>query len=187
MKKKSGVKLGITAGLIIGVLYMGLLMIRYTYFSYDPFIFILSSFINFALLLIALVFLAKKRKADLGGIAEIKEMFQPLFVAILLIEVICYLFNYYYLNYINPEFYTAYEQGLRNFAQARNLPKEQLDEKITAIREAAKDSSLFWAPMIGIFSRVVLDSIFAVIIAFVLRSRLSSEQMDIWRERRFQN
>ena len=177
MQKRAGVKTGLLGGFIIALIYVGMLWARYTYFSYNPFVFLLSSFIGFGLFVVLLVLLARQRKKELNNLAEIKDLFQTLFVAIIIVEVVCYIYNYFYLTAINPDFYLHYEQGLIDFAKSRNMPAEQIEEKVKAVRESAVDSKQFWAPILGIFSRIVLDSIFAVVIAYVMKTGLKSEDI----------
>lgn len=181
MQKRAGVKLGMIGGCVIALLYVAMLWARYTYFSYDPFVFLLSSFISFGIFVVFLVLLAKLRKRELNNLAEIKDLFQTLFVAILIVEIVCYVYNYFYLTVIDPDFYLRYEQGLIDFAKSRDMPADQIEEKAKAVRTSAVDSKKFWAPILGIFSRIVLDSIFAVIISYVMKTGLSSNDIQILR------
>lgn len=178
MQKRSGVKLGLIGGTIIAALYVVMLWMRYSIFSYNPFVFLLSSFISFAIFVVFLFILAQQRKKELHNLAEIKDLFQTLFVALMIVEVVCYVFNYCYLNFINPDFYTHYEQGLVAFAKSRNSPDDQIAEKVKAVRASATESKQFFTPILGIFSRIVLDSIFAVIIAYILKSGLDTEEIE---------
>ena len=172
MKTNSGFALGLKGGIIIGIVYAILLWIKYTFLGHHPFGFWASGFVSYAIIIACMVVLGMHRKHNLGGFAEIKDIFQPLFIAIILIELAYLLFTFYYLNYLNPDFFEGYKKALAGFGESRNVDAKKVAEQISLIAEQQKSSHDFWLMFKGIFLRwVIVDSVFAMMIAFFLRKK----------------
>src|SRR5690606_24710071 len=100
--------LGIKLGLLTGVVYVVLLLIRYLFLASDPRLFSGSIMLSYLIILACFAFAGIARRKALGGYAEIREIFGTIFIVILIAEVFYLVFNYIYLNYINPEFFQHY-------------------------------------------------------------------------------
>lgn len=174
-----GVRTGLIGGAIIALIYIVLLWIKFTFLSYSPFVFYLSNFVSYLLIICCFVFLALQHRRAAGGYAEIKDLFQPIFIAILFAELAYFIFTFVYLNYVKPNFFEGYEQAMIAFAHEREMPKEALDKQVEMVRGQAEASRDFWLLFKGVLLRwIVVDSIFGIIIAFLLRKRTPQQLMD---------
>ncbi|RQO32483.1 hypothetical protein DBR32_02455 [Taibaiella sp. KBW10] len=179
MKQKS-TAFGIKAGLIIAALYVLLLWIKFTFLSYNPFVFYLGGFISYFLIIAALIIAAVQKRNQQGGYAEIKDLFQPIFIAIIFAEIAYLLFTYFYLNYINPTFFQTYEQAMDAFAHKNKMSAEKIQAQVNMVRAQAQSSKDFWGLAKGILARwIVIDSIFGLMIAFLFRKKTPQQLMDM--------
>lgn len=179
MQKRAGVKLGLIGGLIIALIYILLLWIKFTFFSHHPFGFYVSNFVSYFLILGSFAVLAMQKRRNQGGYAEIKDMFQPIFIAVIIAELAYFLFSYYYLNYINQGFFTVYENALVAFAEKNKMTAEKIQEQRDMVQAQAAASKAFWPLFKAMVPRwVVIDSIFGLIIAFLLRKRTPEQLME---------
>lgn len=179
MQKRAGVKIGLIGGCIIALFYTLLLWIKFTFFSFSPFAFYVGNFVSYILIIGSFVVLAHQQRIKLGGYAEIKDLFQPIFIAVIFAELAYFLFTYIYLNYVNPTFFASYEQAMIVFAQKQKMPQEAMDAQVQMVKDQATSSKDFWLLFKGVFVRwIVVDSIFGIIIAFLLRKRTPQQMME---------
>lgn len=177
---KKNTAFGFIAGLIIALLYVVLLWIKFTFLSYNPFAFYLGSFISYFTIIAALVITGVQKRNRLGGYAEIKDLFQPIFIVIIFAEIAYLLFTYIYLNYINPGFFQAYEQAMDAFAHKNKMSAEKIKAQIDMVHRQAEASKDFWGLTKSILARwIVIDSIFGLMIAFFLRKKTPQQLMDM--------
>src|SRR5687768_13201638 len=100
MNNPSKYKTGLIFGLIAGIVYVLILFVRYNYFGKNPQELGIISVAGYFVLIILFFMAAYTRKRQLGGYAEVKDLFSTIFVVILLAELCFCLFNYVYLKYI---------------------------------------------------------------------------------------
>lgn len=179
MQKRAGVKLGLIGGLIIALIYILLLWIKFTFLSYNPFAFYIGNFVSYFMILGAFAVLAMQQRRKQGGYAEIKDLFQPIFIAVIIAELAYFFFSYYYLNHVNPGFFTAYEKALIDFAEQNKMAPEKIEAQKSMARAQAAASKAFWPLFKAMVPRwIVVDSIFGLIIAFLLRKRTPEQLME---------
>jgi hypothetical protein len=179
MKKRAGVKFGMIGGGIIALFYVILLWIKFNFLSYNPFVFYLGNFVSYLLIIASLAILGFQYRLKLGGYAEIKDVFQPIFIAVIFSELAYLLFSYYYFNHVAPDFFVHYEKAMLEFATAQKMPDEKIAAQVKMVQDQAVSSKDFWVLFKGVFLRwIVVDSIFGIIIAFLLRKRTPQQLMD---------
>ena len=177
---KNNTAFGINAGLIIAALYVLMLWIKFTFLSYNPFAFYLGSFISYFIIIAALVITGVQKRSSMGGYAEIKDLFRPIFISIIFAEVAYLLFTYFYLNYINPTFFQTYEESMNAFVHKNKMSAEKIKEQIEMVRSQAKSSKDFWGLAKSLLARwIVVDSIFGLMISFFLRKKTPEQLMEM--------
>lgn len=179
MQKRAGLKAGLIGGIIIALIYIVLLWIKFTFLSYNPFAFYVGNFVSYFLILGCLAILAMQKRRKQGGYAEIKDLFQPIFIAVIIAELAYFFFTYYYLNYVNPAFFAEYEKALIAFAETNKMTPEKIDAQRNMAQAQAAASKEFWPLFKAMVPRwIVVDSIFGLIIAFLLRKRTPEQLME---------
>lgn len=152
---------GIKWGIIIGLVYCVLLLLRYNLGISNPIKFSLLTFMGYIIVLVMLLVSGFQLRKQMGGFLELKDAFKAMFVSVLIFEFIYAVFNFIYLKYVNPNFFyqlrDATETLLENSKQSPATIKKTLDSidvdapsKMT-IFDLLK-SYLFYVAITGIFA-----------------------------------
>lgn len=170
MQSISKYTIGIRYGLFAGFLYVILLFLRYKYFAASPVSFGLFAVVSFIVILIVYLFTGVARKKQLGGYGEMKEIFQSIFIAILITEIVYILFNFIYLKYVDPAFWVNFKATNLSFLQSKNVPQDQIDQQMKSFKDVDKSTEPMGL-LKGFGYSVVIDSIFGLIFAAILRRK----------------
>jgi hypothetical protein len=170
MRQISKYSVGLRYGLIGGVLYAVLLFCRFKYFSSNPTSYYSFTETSYLIILITLFLAGMARKKELGGFAEMREIFQSIFIAILLLELVYVLFVFIYMKFTDPGFISHFRASSLAYFHQKQLTDKDIDERIKGIEsitEETKPSGL----VIGFGTAVVVDSVFGFIFAAILRRK----------------
>jgi hypothetical protein len=170
MPQTSRYTIGLRFGFITGLLYLVLLILRYKYFSYSPIPFFLFSLTGYAVIFFMYLFTGIARKKQLGGYGEIKEIFQSIFIAILIVELVYVVFNFIYLKYINPGFWEYFKTNSLSVYVRNGVPDEDIKERMRGIK-TLEDNVKPLGLVKGFGAAVVMDSIIGFIFAIILRRK----------------
>jgi hypothetical protein len=162
---------GVRFGLIAGFLYVIFLFCRFKFFSYNTDIYFLSSLVSYFLILLIFLMAGIFRKAELGGYAQVREIFQTIFIAILIAEAFYVVFDLVYMKWIDPGFAEKFKSN--SLAFFRTNPKftnEDINQRMVGV-----DSLIYQMRPSGLIkgygTAVVVDSIFGFLFAFVVRKQ----------------
>jgi hypothetical protein len=169
MNNPSKYRTGLIFGLIAGIIYMLILFVRYTYFGKNPQELGIISVAGYVVLIILFFIAAYTRKRQLGGYAEVKDLFSTIFVVILLSELCYCVFNYVYLKYIDPGYLERFVTSTREWISKSKLPEDKAKEMLDGL----KDQTIvtFGTIIMGFARAVIQDSIIGIIIAFILKNK----------------
>jgi hypothetical protein len=123
---------------------------------------------SYILILFIFFFAGIARKKELGGFAHVREIFQSIFISILITELIYAFFVLLYMKFIDPGFINHFRDSALAYFQKTGLAKNDLDMRmqgIDSIAEQLKPAGL----VKGFGTAVVIDSIFGFMFAFILR------------------
>jgi Protein of unknown function (DUF4199) len=167
MDKESKYYVGLRFGMITGLIYAVLLYIRYRFLAPNPIQFSLFAVVTYVIILTMYVFAGITRRRQLGGIAEMKDIFQSIFIVILITEFAFIVFNLVYLKLIDPLFWDNVKKTSQVYYQNKKLNTEQMEQ----VMKGFKDEDQQTKPMglIGGYGySVIVDSLFGFIIASVV-------------------
>jgi len=170
MNKASKYNLGIRFGLLIGVIYVILLYVRYHFAASNPILIGVFAILSYLVILLLFLFTGIARKKELGGSGEMKEIFQSIFIAILITELFYILFNLVYFKFIDPAFWENFKATSLSIMEKAGLTKEEIDEKMKGFKDVGQETK----PMgliKGYGTAVVVDSVFGLIFAALLRKK----------------
>jgi len=170
MNPTSRYTVGLRFGLIAGLLYIVLLFIRYNFFNKSPVGFGFFAIITYIIILLVYLITGMYRKKELGGYGELKEIFQSIFITILITEFSYILFNFIFLKYVNPSFWINFKTVSLAFYQQQKLPPEQIEQAMKGLKDIDKATNL-GGLVSGFGYSVVIDCIFGFIFAFILRKK----------------
>lgn len=160
---------GLKFGIIAGAIYILLLLIRYMFFASNPMIFTGAIFVSYLIIVFFFVLAANARKKELGGYANIKEIFSTIFMVILIAELCYAIFNYIYLNFIDPNFYPHYLQATIEYMRSKGVGEEVLNHQIDKLQDQMKQMKSISNTLTGLATWLIVDSIFGIIIALVTK------------------
>src|SRR5450631_463027 len=161
---------GLRYGLIGSVIYAVLLFCRFKYFSANPTSYFSFTETSYLVILIVLFLSGMARRKELGGFAEMREIFQSIFIAILLLELVYVLFVFIYMKFADPGFASHFRASSLSYFHQKGLADKDIDTQmkgIESITEETKPSGL----VKGFGTAVVVDSVFGFIFAAILRRK----------------
>jgi Protein of unknown function (DUF4199) len=170
MNPTSKYNLGIRYGLITGFIYIILLYIRYHFSSSNPIFFGLFAIVSYLVVLMLFLFTGIMRKKQLGGSGDMKDIFQAIFIAILIAELCYVLFNWIYFKFIDPAFWEKLKAASLVIMEKAKLPQDQMDEKMKSFKDVDQQTKP-WGLVKGYGTSVVVDSIFGLLFASILRTK----------------
>jgi hypothetical protein len=163
--------IGIRFGLIAGCLYVIFLFCRFKFFSYNTDTYFLCSIVSYFLILLIFLLAGIFRKAELGGFAQVREIFQTIFITILIAEAFYVVFILVYMKWIDPGFAENFKTtSLAFFRSNPKLSIQDINQRMTGIDsivDQMKPSGLIK----GYGTAVVVDSIFGFLFAFIIRKQ----------------
>jgi hypothetical protein len=168
MDTEKSLAAGIKYGIMGGLFYVVLLYIQFTFGASNPIVFAFYKFITYIIILAVFIFAGISRRKELGGFANFKTIFQTLLVTIVITELFYALFNYIYLNYIDPQFMDNFLSNTLNWMENNNVPQEQIDKQFKNYKENASNPTLK-NTAVGIGLWIIIDSIIGLIIAGILK------------------
>lgn len=172
-------KYGLTYGIIGAVMYSIYLFVKYEYFSSNALLFQASSFITYTLFIAIMVICAirlRGRYADIGIGA--RQIFQALFIIILITETVFAIFNYVYLNYINPEvLYEIRDFALAHLEQKGNISAEDLEEYKENYNFSIEERAVIKGHIRQYVFAIILSSIVAILISLSVQRPRTENQL----------
>jgi Protein of unknown function (DUF4199) len=168
MAPASKYRIGLRYGFITGLLYIILLFGRFKFFSSNPRYFVLSAVVSYLIILMMYLFTAISRRNELGGYADMKEIFTSVFIVILITELLYLIFNLVYFKIVDPGFWENFQASTRTKLQMAHIPAEQIEQQMKSFKDMEAQSSP--GNLIkGYGISVVIDSVFGLIFAIILR------------------
>ena len=166
----SKTNVGVRFGLLTGLIYVLLLFLRYYLSSSNPIFIGVLAVISYLIILMLFLFTGMARRKELGGYGEIREIFQSIFIAILITELCYVIFNLIYFKYIDPAFWEKFRAASLTFMEKAGMAQHEIDERMKSLKDLGQQTN----PMgliKGFGTSVVMDSIFGLIFAALLRKK----------------
>jgi len=170
MNSSSKYSIGTRWGLLIGLVYMVLLFFRYHFSSSNPIFIGVFAMISYLIILTLFLITGMARKKELGGYGELREIFRSIFIAILITELCYMLFNLIYFKWIDPAFWSKFSAASLPYMQKAGWTQDQIDEKIKSFKDLGQQTNPMGLVK-GFGTNVVVDSIFGLIFAALLRRK----------------
>lgn len=170
IKPSSKYSLPLRFGLITGLIYIVLLFFRYKYFASDPVQFGLSALVTYIVILMMYLFTGIARRKELGGYGESREIFQSIFIVILITELVYILFNLIYLKYVDPAFWENLKTTSLSYYQGLKLNGEQMEQRMKSFKDVDQQTKPMGL-LKGYGFSVIIDSLFGLIFAAILRKK----------------
>jgi hypothetical protein len=171
MQKESNIAFGVKWGIIIGIVYTILLLLRYSTGASNPIMLGLWAFVGYCIVLIMLLVSGFQLRKKNGGFIEMKEAFKILFLSVLIFELFYALFNFIYLKYVNPDFFQRLKDSTEALLQKSNQPQEKIDEMLQKMDEQAAANMKLVDVLKSYLISISISGVFALIFALIIRKR----------------
>lgn len=162
---------GLKWGLIISAVYIVFLYLRFSVGGNN--ILYMGAFviIGFIAAMVLLFLTGYTRRKQLGGYIELKDVFQTMFVAVVIYEFVYALFSFVYLKYIDPEFMTRISALTEDTLIKAGKSQSEVDEMLskTNAEDARKmtGTGLLMSYLYGL----AVSGVFALIFALILKKK----------------
>lgn len=169
MEKSKNINTGITFGIIIGLLYCILLFLRWQN-AENLIRFGILAFVNYLLVLGIMFYEANyRRKQEEGNFISVKNLFQTLFISVLIFELVYGIFNFVYLKYIDPEVITRMKNAVVQLMEnAGNVSEKDKSDAISRFDDMKK-STEFLPALRSYAISIAISGVFALIIAAIMK------------------
>jgi hypothetical protein len=169
MSNSSKYRTGLIFGIIAGIVYVLILLVRYLYFGNNPKELGIISTTGYLVLIILFVLSAYARKRQLGGLADVKDLFGTIFIVILLAEACFSVFNFVYLKYIDPGYLARFTTSTIEWMAKNKLPEAQAKEMLNGLKD--QQQITFGTVLMGFARAVITDSIIGLVISFIMKNK----------------
>lgn len=168
-KNQGKYAIGVTFGIITGLVYIILLLVKYNFFAFSPVAYNTFALISYGIVLALFVFCGIRRKKQLGGFAEIREIFLSLFLALLITEIVYTFFNYLYLNFIDPDFLNRYLQTTYDYLVKKHINAEGVQMKMEQLKQQSHAINNITFSLMGLGLWIIIDSLLCLVISLAIR------------------
>jgi glucan phosphoethanolaminetransferase (alkaline phosphatase superfamily) len=171
MQQETNVSFGIKWGVLIGVVYSVLLLLRYTTGATNPIMLGLWAFVGYLAVLILLLISGFQLRKRNGGFIELKEVFKILFLSVLIFELFYALFNFIYLKYVNPTFFQTLKDSTEALLQKSNQPQEKIDEMLEKMDAQAAANMNILDVLKSYLVSISISGVFALIFSLIIKKK----------------
>jgi Protein of unknown function (DUF4199) len=181
MTPVSPYSVGLRFGLITALVYIVLLFCRYNFFAGNPLSFGLFTIVSYLVILTLYFFAGKARKTQQGGFGSFKEIFQTILITIVIAELAFVIFTFFYLRYVDPHFFENFKSNTLTYLEKAGLKEDQIDDQMKKFKDMDDQMSPLNL-LKGLGSWIVIDSIFGLIFAAILRKNKDFFDGDLLKE-----
>src|SRR5690348_11122629 len=138
-------------------------------FYANPIGFSASKLLFYLLVIGGLFYAGFLYRKELGGYISFKELLGGLLISILIIELIYLIFSTAYVKYIEPTFIDKLKRTWLAYFTSHNVPQDKINDAMKKFDDAGVITLGTLVRSYG-FS-IIIDAIFALIIAGILRKK----------------
>ncbi len=171
MDKETNISHGLKWGVIIGVVYCILLLLRYNQGQTNAMMFGIWAFLGYIIVLILLFICGVTRRSNLGGYIHLKEAAQTMFMAVIGFEFFYMAFNFIYLKYINPEFFVRLKNAMEIFMEKNNIDQSSIEDRLKEFDKMDVTKMNLGTFFLQFANGIVGSGVFALIFALIIRRK----------------
>ena len=129
------------------------------------------TFIGYLVVLALLFVCGSIRRKQLGGYIELKDAFQTMFIAVLGFEFFYMAFNFLYLKFVNPDFFSNLKDTMEAYMIKNNVPQEDIDKALKNFDSEASKKMNLGSSILSLAFSVAISGVFAMIFALILKKK----------------
>lgn len=171
MKENKNISTGVTYGVIIGLLYVLMLFFRWS-IATNLIKFGLYTFLGYLVILGLLFYEAYQRRKMNDGFISLKDLFQTLFISVLIFELLYSIYTFIHLTYVDPTVGDRMRAGMEEMFdkmgdKMSDADKEKALERMGDIKKATELPQMIKSYL----SSVAISGIFALIISAIVKKK----------------
>lgn len=172
MEKNKNLQTGLSYGILIGVIYCLIAFTRWSMTS-NLILFGVIAFVGYLIILGLMFWEAfQRRKMEPKGVIDLKNLFQTLFVSVLIFELIYAIYNFLHLKYIDPNIIEKMKDGMTAMmdkmgAQMTDTQREESLSRFDEMKKSTEPLQLLKSYLISI----AISGFFAFIISLTMRKK----------------
>ncbi len=167
--KQKNISTGVQFGLILGLIYCVLLFWRWSNVS-NLFMIGMTSLLGYLIIIGLLFWEAAARKKAEGGFIDIKNLFQTLFISVLIFELFYSVYNYIHFSYIDTHIVDKMKAALNAaFEKAGNQFSEDRKTEALSNLDQYNNYANILKIIRGYFISVAVSGIIAILVALIMR------------------
>lgn len=171
MKDNRNTKTGLAYGIIIGLVYVLILFWRWTSAT-NLIKFGLITLVGYIIILALMFIEASQRRKINGGFIDLKNLFQTLFISVLIFEFFYSLYNFIHLKYIDPTVVDRMRAGIEEMLDKAGSSMSDTDKEkaIGRIEDIKKATDL---PQVikSYLSSIAISGVFALLISAIIKKK----------------
>ena len=163
-------KMALMYGLITGIIYL-VITTAVNILVGSMITFYAAKFVGFVLYFVIIgIFAARIRKAN-GGYIEFRELFGAIFIMLLIAGLMSYLYNYLYIEVIDPQFMNKIRTATVHFMENMKTPEDKIDDALRKFDEKVAESKTFHfgAALLTFLEALVVDCLFGLIVCLIVK------------------
>lgn len=173
--KNKNVSIGLSFGVIIGLVYIVMLLLRWK-MAENIIVFGLLAIVSFLVCLGLMFYEAHYRRKENGGFITLKDLFQTLFISVLVFELFYTIFNFVYLKYIDPGVVDRMKAGMQAMLdkagdQITEADKAKRLSQLDKIDDATKTGKLIQGYLIS----VAISGVCALLVSLIMKKKKNIE------------
>lgn len=171
MEKEKNSMHGLKWGLIISGVYVVFLFLRYRLGAENVLYMSAFTILGFITVMILLFMTGRTRKKEMGGYIELKDVFQTMFVAVVIYEFVYALFNFIYLKYIDPEFLNRMKASTEEILAGTGASQSDIDKQLERMDVESGANMSGSALIMNYLTGLAVSGVFALIFALILKKK----------------
>lgn len=171
MQQETATSHAVKWGIIIGLVYSVLLWVRYMSGGDNPIMMFIWAIIGYIAILVLLLVSGFQLRKKMGGYIEFRQIFKYLFISVLIYEAFYTAFNFIYLEYVDPEFYTKLIAATEELMLKANSPQSEIDKAIDQMREQSEAGSNLWSIVKSYLFGLAVSGTFALIFSAIIKKK----------------
>ncbi len=171
MQQESHTSHAVKWGIIIGFVYAVMLWLRYSMGADNPIMLGLWTMVGYIIVLVLMLVSGFKLRKNNGGFIEFREIFKYLFITVLIFELFYAAFNYIYLTYIDPEFFTKVKAATETMLLNANESQDKIDEMLEKMDTDAAANMNLVSVLKSYLVSIAISGIFALIFSLIIKKK----------------
>jgi hypothetical protein len=169
--KRNNISTGITYGVVIGLLYCLLLFWRWSSAG-NMITFGIIALVSYLIVIAIMFYEAFYRRKQDGGFITLKNLFQTLFISVLIFELIYAIYNFIHLKYIDPEVIDRMQASVSDMLEKAggNMSDDDKEKTLSRFDEMKKATELGQVLKSYLIS-IAISGVVALLIALIMRKK----------------